>query len=99
MTKINNSHIIQQLNNNCLHKDLCHVVKLEEDDLQIDNNYWHRGYCLNSYGHFVLCDSCSNILKKYKKLYNTIIESAFETFNKILQMINEETIMNTNEIS
>ena len=97
MAKANSTVIVQKLNNNCLHKDHGHWVKWDPDDLQIDNYFSHRSYCLHSYSYYNLCDSCSKILKEYEELYNIIIGSAFETFNKILEMDNKITKSDTNK--
>ena len=86
MTKINTNCIVQELNSNCDNKDHAHGEKWNTDDIDIDHLYSHRSYCLRSYSHHSLCDSCSKILSKYRELHAVIINSAFETFNKVLEL-------------
>lgn len=83
MIKINYKYIVDELNNNCLHKD----EKTENEkwsiyDITLEDD-WTKSSCYTfSKG---LCVNCSKILNKYIELYKIIIETSICTFNKVLE--------------
>ncbi len=77
MNKINYTNIVKQLNENCKNKDRI----WERYDIDFEDG--HNKYC--SLYPDVLCENCSKILNNYQILYNLIIGTSIESFNKLTE--------------
>ena len=87
MTKINNTIIAKELNDNCLNRDHNLFHEWETDDIDV-KNYLTRNYCLVDVKYNILCEKCSKILSMYRDLYKIIVKTELdiETFNGIVYL-------------
>ena len=87
MTKINNTIIAKELNDECKNKHNTFFQEWDTDDIDIKNSH-NRNYCLVDVKHNIICEKCTGTLNLYIELHKLIVktEADIETFNKILKM-------------
>ena len=80
------SKILQKLNNQCLYKNVTGFRAWTKTDIWDDG---YRDYCHEVDCHYTLCDSCENILLKFKLNFVAELSQLREEIDEIKTKVNQ----------